>query len=84
MAARLTAFLVAAIVGVTFVAGLIVGAQRDDDGGTIDLVIYNGRVFTGDAEAPIAEAVAIRGNRISQGRHQPRDQAPEPPRDDDD
>ncbi len=63
MAARLTAFLVAAIVGVTVVAGLIVGAQRDADA-PIDVLVYNGRVFTGDAAAPFAEAVAIRGNRI--------------------
>ena len=64
MAARLTAFLVAAIVGVTLVAGLIVGAQREDDSGPIDLLIYNGRVYTGVAETPFAEAVAVRGNRI--------------------
>jgi predicted amidohydrolase YtcJ len=64
MAARLTAVAVALIVGVTLVAGLIVGAQRDDDTGPIDLLIYNGRVYTGDASAPFAEAVAIRGNRI--------------------
>jgi predicted amidohydrolase YtcJ len=64
MAARLTAVAVALIVGVTLVAGLIVGAQRDDDSGPIDLLIYNGRVYTGDASAPFAEAVAIRGNRI--------------------
>ena len=64
MAARLTAVAVALIVGVTLVAGLIVGAQRDDDSGPIDLLIYNGRVYTGDAQAPFAEAVAIRGNRI--------------------
>jgi predicted amidohydrolase YtcJ len=64
MAARLTAVIVAAIVGVTLVAGLIVGAQRDDDSGPIDLLIYNGRVYTGVAERPFAEAVAVRGNRI--------------------
>jgi predicted amidohydrolase YtcJ len=64
MAARLTAVLVAAIVGVTLVAGLIVGAQREDDSGPIDLLIYNGRVFTGDVATPFAEAIAVRGNRI--------------------
>ena len=47
MAARLTAYVVAFIVGVTFIAGLIVGAQRDDDG-PVDLIIVNGKVFTGD------------------------------------
>jgi predicted amidohydrolase YtcJ len=64
MAARLTAVAVALIVGVTLVAGLIVGAQRDDDTGPIDLLIYNGRVYTGEGATPFAEALAIRGNRI--------------------
>jgi predicted amidohydrolase YtcJ len=63
MAARLTAFLVAIIVGISVVAGLIVGAQREDEP-VVDLLVYNGRVYTGDPNAPIAEAVAIRGNRI--------------------
>ena len=61
MAARLTAYLVAFIVGVTFVAGLIVGAQRADDG-PVDLIIVNGRVFRGDE--PTAEAVAVQGNKV--------------------
>jgi predicted amidohydrolase YtcJ len=64
MAARLTAYLVAGIVGLTLVAGLIVGAQRDDDTGPIDVLIYNGRVYTGDPLAKAAEAVAIRGSRV--------------------
>lgn len=63
MAARLTAFLVAIIVGISVVAGLIVGAQREAEP-AVDLLVYNGRVYTGDPNAPIAEAVAIRGNRI--------------------
>jgi predicted amidohydrolase YtcJ len=63
MAARLTGFLVAIIVGISVVAGLIVGAQREADP-AVDLLVYNGRVYTGDPNAPIAEAVAIRGNRI--------------------
>src|SRR3954467_4438496 len=63
MAARLTAFLVAIIVGISVVAGLIVGAQREADP-AVDVLIYNGRVYTGDPAAPIAEAIAIRGNRI--------------------
>jgi predicted amidohydrolase YtcJ len=63
MAARLTAFLVAVIVGISVVAGLIVGAQREADP-AVDVLVYNGRVYTGDPAAPIAEAVAIRGNRI--------------------
>jgi predicted amidohydrolase YtcJ len=63
MAARLTAFLVAVIVGISVVAGLIVGAQREADP-AVDLLIYNGRVYTGDPAAPTAEAVAVKGNRI--------------------
>jgi predicted amidohydrolase YtcJ len=64
MAARLTAFVVAAIVAITFVAGLIVGAQREDDSGPIDLIVYNGHVYVGDPAKGFAEAIAIRGNRI--------------------
>lgn len=63
MAARLTAYLVALIVGVTFIAGLIVGAQRSDDG-PVDVMVINGRVYTADAEGTTAEAVAIQGNKI--------------------
>lgn len=61
MAARLTAYIVAFIVAVTFIAGLIVGAQRDDDG-PVDLIIVNGKVFTG--EKADAEAVAVQGNKV--------------------
>lgn len=61
MAARLTAYVVAFIVSVTFIAGLIVGAQRDDDG-PVDLIIVNGKVFTG--EEADAEAVAVQGNKV--------------------
>jgi len=62
MAARLTAYLVACIVGVTLIAGLIVGAQREDDAG-VDLIVINGKVYAGGG-ADLAEAVAIRGNKI--------------------
>ena len=61
MAARLTAYIVAFIVGLTFIAGLIVGAQRADDG-PVDLIIVNGKVFTGDES--LAEAVAVQGNKV--------------------
>jgi hypothetical protein len=61
MAARITAYLVACIVAVTFIAGLIVGAQRDDDG-PVDLIIVNGKVFTGEDAG--AEAVAVQGNKV--------------------
>lgn len=64
MAARLTAYLVVAIVGTTFIAGLIVGAQRDDNEGPVDLIVQNATVFTADPRGTMAEAVAVRGNRI--------------------
>ena len=62
MAARLTAYAVAFIVGVTFIAGLIVRAQREDDG-PVDLIVINGKVYAG-GEADLAEAVAVTGNKI--------------------
>ncbi len=61
MAARLTAYIVAFIVGLTLIAGLMVGAQRADDG-PVDLIIVNGKVFTG--EESLAEAVAVQGNKV--------------------
>ena len=63
MAARLTAYLVAFIVGITVIAGLIVGAQRDD-AGPVDLIVVNGRVYTADGQGRMAEAVAVQGNKI--------------------
>jgi predicted amidohydrolase YtcJ len=63
MAARLTAYLVALIVGLTFIVGLIVGAQRDADG-PVDLIVVNGTVYTADAHGTMAEAVAVQGNKI--------------------
>lgn len=65
MAARLTAYIVAVIVGVTFIAGLMVGAQREGDG-PVDLIVVNGSVYTADGEGTMAEAVAIQGNKILQ------------------
>jgi predicted amidohydrolase YtcJ len=62
MAARITGFIVVAIVGITVIAGLIVGAQRDDNG-PVDLIVFNGKVYVG-ADDAFAEAVAIRGNQI--------------------
>ncbi len=64
MAARLATFLVAAIVGVTLIAGLIVGAQRDDNSGPVDLIVHNAKVYAADDLGSIADAVAIRGNKI--------------------
>ena len=63
MAARLTAYAVAFIVGVTFIAGLIVGAQREDDG-AVDLIVINGKVYAADGTSELAEAVAVRGNKV--------------------
>src|SRR6478752_4421821 len=63
MAARLTAYVVAFIVGVTLIAGLIVGAQREDDG-PVDLIVINGKVYAGNGGSDLAEAVAVRGNKI--------------------
>lgn len=62
MAARLVAYLVAGIVGVTLIAGLIVGAQREDDG-AVDLIVVNGRVYAGN-NADLEDAVAVRGNKV--------------------
>ena len=64
MAARLTTFVVVGIVAATLIAGLIVGAQRDDNDGPIDLIIHNGKVYSADATGTMAEAVAVRGNQI--------------------
>lgn len=64
MAARLTTYLVVAIVAVSVIAGLIVGAQRDDNEGPVDLIVHNAQVYTADGEGTLAEAVAIRGNQI--------------------
>jgi predicted amidohydrolase YtcJ len=64
MASRLTTYIVVLIVAGTLVAGLIVGAQRDD-GGPVDLIVTNGRVYTGSA-TEFAEALAVRGNQILQ------------------
>ena len=63
MAARLTAYAVAFIVGVTFIAGLIVRAQREDDG-AVDLIVINGKVYAAEGGAELAEAVAVRGNKV--------------------
>ena len=62
MAARLTAFVVVGIVGITLIAGLIVGAQRDDEG-PVDLIVHNAVVFTGDP-GETEEAVAVRANQV--------------------
>jgi predicted amidohydrolase YtcJ len=62
MASRLTTYIIVFIVATTVVAGLIVGAQRDDADGPVDLIVTNGRVYT--PAGVTAEAVAVRGNKI--------------------
>lgn len=64
MAARLTAYVVVAIVAATLIAGLMVGAQRDDSEGPVDLIVRNATVYTADRRGTMAEAVAVRGNQI--------------------
>jgi predicted amidohydrolase YtcJ len=64
MAARLTTYVVVGIVAATLIAGLMVGAQRDDNDGPVDLIVFNGKVYTADASGSMAEAVAVRGNQI--------------------
>lgn len=64
MAARLTTYVVVAIVAATLIAGLIVGAQRDDSSGPVDLIVHNAKVYTADALGSMAEALAVRGNQI--------------------
>ena len=64
MAARLTAYVVVGIVAATLIAGLIVGAQRDDTDGPVDVIVHNAKVYTAGPDGTMAEAVAIRGNQI--------------------
>jgi predicted amidohydrolase YtcJ len=64
VAARLTTYIVALIVATTFIAGLIVGAQRED--GPVDVMVVNGHIYTADGRQTNAEAVAIQGNKILQ------------------
>ena len=64
MAARLTAYVVVGIVAATLIAGLIVGAQRGDTDGPVDVIVHNAKVYTAGPDGTMAEAVAIRGNQI--------------------
>lgn len=63
MASRITTYIIVLIVTGTLVAGLIVGAQRDEADGPVDLIITNGKVYTAK-DGKFAEAVAVRGNKI--------------------
>lgn len=62
MAARLTAYVVVGIVAATLIAGLIVGAQRDDLDGPIDIIVHNAKIYTGSDDP--ADALATRDNQI--------------------
>src|SRR5215472_11684560 len=64
MAARLATILVVVIVGATLIAGLIVGAQREDNSLPVDVIIHNAKVYAADDAGTIEDAVAIRGNKI--------------------
>ena len=64
MRSRIATLIVVAIVALTFVVGLIVGAQRDDQNSPVDLVVYNAKIYTADGSAGFHEAVAVRGNKI--------------------
>lgn len=64
MAARLATILVIVIVGATLIAGLIVGAQREDNSLPVDVIIHNAKVYEADDAGTIVDAVAIRGNKI--------------------
>src|SRR4029450_12643846 len=63
MAARPPTLIVVLIVGGTLIAGFIVGAQREDLNGPIDLIVTNGRIYSGTG-GKLAEALAVRGNKI--------------------
>ena len=59
MGTRLATLIVVFVVAVTVAAGLLVGRKRDAAVGPVDLVVFNGRVFTG-AGQPRAEAIVKR------------------------
>jgi len=63
MAARFTALIVVIIVAATLIAGLVVGAMREEVE-PADLIVTNGRVFTADGSGALVQAVAVRGTRI--------------------
>ncbi len=64
MAARVASILVIVIVGATLIAGLIVGAQREDNSLPVDVIIHNAKIYEADDPGTMAEALAIRGNKI--------------------
>jgi imidazolonepropionase-like amidohydrolase len=72
MASRSASRLIATIVVVIVAAGLIAGAQRDDQAGPVDLIVHNGVVYTG---APVAQGSAA---AVAQGFPGPRPGAGSP------
>ena len=64
MASRVTTFIVVLIVVGTLIAGYMVGAERADEDGPVDLIITNAQVFTGGPGGELAEAIAIRADKI--------------------
>ena len=61
MAARLASILVIVIVGATLIAGLIVGAQREDNSLPVDLIIHNAKVYEANSkDARLEEQVLSR------------------------
>ena len=64
MTSRLATLIVAGIVVATLIAGLIVGARREDPGEGADLVVLNGRVYAPGGTPASPEAVAVKANRI--------------------
>jgi predicted amidohydrolase YtcJ len=51
-------------IAVVLALGLAAGCRTTAEGNMVDLVLVNGKVWTGDAERPWAEAVAVRGGTI--------------------
>ena len=66
MAARLTTYVVVGIVAATLIAGLIVGAQRDDNDGPVDLIVYNAKVYTSDGSGTMADSGLHRGRKLGE------------------
>ena len=82
MATRLAALLVVAIVGTTLVAGLIVGAQRDDSSGPVDLIIHNAKVYAADDLGTIGGGGRHPRQQDPEGRQRARNHALPPSADD--
>jgi hypothetical protein len=51
-------------VAIVLVLGTVTACERTPEGNMVDLLLVNAKVWTGVAERPWAEAVAVRGERI--------------------